>query len=105
VKILHVLHEMMRLLQLNGEDDLSLIQFPDNEIPPYAILSHTWGPDHEEVTFEDLEGSSGNESSTRAKVKAKVGYDKIIFCGRQAARDDLKYFWVDTCCIKKIQRC
>jgi hypothetical protein len=24
-----------------------------------------------------------------------------VFCGEQAARDDLKYFWVDSCCIDK----
>jgi hypothetical protein len=92
---------MMRLLQLEGEDGLSLIRFLDNNIPPYAILSHTWGADDEEVTFEDLEWSSRNDSRAREKAKAKRGYDKIIFCGRQAARDDIKYFWVDTCCIKK----
>jgi hypothetical protein len=35
-------------------------------------------------------------------MKKKPGYQKIQFCGRQAAKDDLKYFWVDTCCIKNI---
>ena len=29
------------------------------------------------------------------------GYNKIRFCGEQARRDDLQYFWVDTCCIDK----
>jgi len=33
--------------------------------------------------------------------KSKAGYDKIRFCGRQAQRDSLKFFWVDTCCIDK----
>lgn len=31
----------------------------------------------------------------------KLGYKKIEFCGEQASRDGLKYFWVDTCCISK----
>lgn len=31
----------------------------------------------------------------------KVGYNKIRFCGGQAIRDGLQYFWVDTCCIDK----
>jgi hypothetical protein len=30
--------------------------------------------------------------------KNKVGYRKVVFCGEQAARDNLRYFWVDTCC-------
>jgi hypothetical protein len=33
--------------------------------------------------------------------KSKTGYKKIEFCGQQAARDAIKYFWVDTCCIDK----
>ncbi|KAK7992024.1 hypothetical protein PG988_000818 [Apiospora saccharicola] len=31
----------------------------------------------------------------------KPGYCKILFCGAQARRDGLEYFWVDTCCIDK----
>lgn len=27
------------------------------------------------------------------------GYRKILFCGQQAKRDGLHYFWVDTCCV------
>lgn len=35
------------------------------------------------------------------KGKDKAGYAKLRFCGRQAAKDGLQYFWVDTCCIDK----
>jgi hypothetical protein len=31
----------MRLLKLR-DDELILAEFFDNDIPPYAILSHTW---------------------------------------------------------------
>jgi hypothetical protein len=61
-------------------------------IPRYAILSHTWGEDHEEVTLKDLVDGIG---------ETKAGYRKIRFCGKQAAKDGLQYFWVDTCCIDK----
>jgi hypothetical protein len=64
----------------------------DDAIPPYAILSHTWGKDAEEVTFEDLVNGTGENKS---------GYRKIQFCGQQAAQDNLEYFWIDTCCINK----
>jgi hypothetical protein len=79
----------MRLLHYNDNGEYSLTQFFD-DIPRYAILSHTWGP--EEVTFEDLK--KGNRVT-------KAGFDKIRFCGEQARHDGLQYFWVDTCCIDK----
>jgi hypothetical protein len=34
--------------------------------------------------------------------ESKSGYDKIWFCGQEAKRDGLQYFWVDTCCIDKL---
>ena len=83
----------MRLLKLLPSGDIRLAgYFLDNAIPPYAILSHTWGDESEEVTFEDMNKGSG---------RGKAGFEKIKFCGEQAARDGLQYFWVDSCCIKK----
>jgi hypothetical protein len=82
----------MRLLKLEGNNEFSLTRDIINPTMPYAILSHTWGDDNEEVSFRDLKDGSG---------KTKDGYRKIRFCGEQAARDDLQYFWVDTCCIDK----
>lgn len=81
----------MRLLHEDGAGGYSLVSFLD-DLPPYAILSHTWGADEDEVTFEDLQNGSG---------VSKAGYEKIRLCGQQAVKDGLKYFWVDTCCIKK----
>jgi len=75
----------MRLLQATGEDDFSLVEYID-DIPPYAILSHTWGPDHEEVTFKDIFKGKG-------KGKTKLGYAKLRFCATQAAKEGLAYFW------------
>src|SRR5262245_61684943 len=84
----------MRLLQRSSTGEFSLTKdlVDDNTIPPYAILSHTWGADTEEITFKDLTNGSG---------KDKPSYEKIQFCGGQARRDDLQYFWIDTCCIDK----
>jgi hypothetical protein len=80
----------MRLLQSDGDGNTSLTEFFEDDIPEYAILSHRWGA--EEVTFKDLiDGTS----------KVKAGYGKIQFCGEQARRDRLEYFWVDTYCIDK----
>jgi hypothetical protein len=35
----------MRLLTYDEDGELTSISFDDNELPPYAILSHTWGAD------------------------------------------------------------
>jgi hypothetical protein len=83
----------MRLLEYNNDSEFSLTEdFVSSKIPEYAILSHTWGADTEEVTYRDLIDGTG---------KDKIGYKKIRFCGEQARRDGLQYFWVDTCCIDK----
>jgi hypothetical protein len=80
----------MRLLYFDNSGRLTSKNFSRRKIPPYAILSHTW--DVDEFLFEDLGDDAG---------KSKAGYKKIQFCGEQAARDHLQYFWVDTCCIDK----
>jgi hypothetical protein len=84
----------MRLLKYEEDGKLTITSFED-AIPPYAILSHTWGADAEEVTFADLAKGDG---------KHKPGYKKIRFCGEQAQQDGLHYFWVDTCCIDKLDK-
>jgi hypothetical protein len=82
----------MRLLKLDSHGALRITKDLFDNIPPYAILSHTWEEDDEEVTFEDISKGSG---------KDKAGYRKIEFCRKQAARDGLHHFWVDSCCIDK----
>ena len=82
----------MRLLQVDENGEFSLTNDLIDNIPPYAILSHTWGEDHEEVNFKDL---------TIGPRKTKAGYRKLRFCAQQAARNSLQHFWVDTCCIDK----
>ncbi|KAH8723021.1 heterokaryon incompatibility protein-domain-containing protein [Phaeosphaeriaceae sp. PMI808] len=79
----------MRLLTRKSDDDFELVTFTD-ELPPYAILSHTWTDG--EVTYDELVAGIG---------KHKPGYEKIRFCGERAAADNLQFFWVDTCCIDK----
>jgi len=86
----------MRLLEAcdgpNGLEFRLTEDLNDGSIPLYAILSHTWGPDSDEVSFQNMLNGAG---------KTKAGYDKIRFCGRQARRDGLTHCWIDTCCIDK----
>lgn len=82
----------MRLLELEDDGELSLVEYV-SDVLEYAILSHTWGQDNEEVTFQDLKNGTG---------RSKAGYSKVRFCSKQAVKHKLQYFWVDTCCIDKL---
>lgn len=73
----------MHLLQRNNDGKYSLTEFIRDAIPRYAILSHTWGADHDEVTLADL------EKDTNA---SRAGYRKLQFCADQAAEHGLRYF-------------
>ncbi|KIW17106.1 hypothetical protein PV08_04297 [Exophiala spinifera] len=84
----------MRLLELDTADTPRFVVTSSHDIPFYAILSHTWGAEEEEVTFSDIRRGADDQ-------KQKEGYRKIQFCAEQARRDGFCYFWVDTCCINK----
>lgn len=86
----------MRLLrrETNGSFALTHNFIKEDEVPEYAILSHMWRAESEEVNFDDM-------MSGKAQQKT-AGYGKIRFCSERAAEDGLQYFWVDTCCINKL---
>jgi hypothetical protein len=81
----------MRLLRSKPGGGFELSNFNTNDIPPYAILSHTWS-EGGEVTYDELVAGEG---------KNKTGYAKLRFCEERSTKDGLSYFWVDTCCIDK----
>lgn len=59
----------MRFLQTLPNGDFSLTEnFFDDAIPPYAILSHTWGDENEEVTFQDIIEGTGRDKAGYAKL-------------------------------------
>ena len=61
----------------------------------YAILSHRWGADRDEISFEDVLSSSSVELSH------KKAFDKIKGFCKVALSEKCRYGWVDTCCIHK----
>ena len=89
---LSVSDKTMRLLKVEPDGTFSLIRANAKKIPRYAILSHTWEADDQEVTFQDFVDGLGER---------KAGYRKIRFCGKQASLDGIQYIWVDSCCIDK----
>jgi hypothetical protein len=81
---------LIRLLHLNPVGEIVFREPTSGDVPPYTILSHTWG--NEEVSYQDMEAGT---------ARNKAGWRKIEFCAKQTAADGLKYFWIDTCCIDK----
>ncbi|KAK7466440.1 hypothetical protein VKT23_005162 [Stygiomarasmius scandens] len=73
---------------------LKLVEFSeDATIPPYAILSHSWITG-EEVVYDEF-------IHLEDETKLKSGYLKIEAACRQARKDDIRYIWIDTCCIEQ----
>ncbi|KAL4069020.1 heterokaryon incompatibility protein-domain-containing protein [Scleroderma citrinum] len=67
----------------------------------YAILSHCWGTDEEEVQFKEMDNLTTVDRATREKIMARSGYQKILKSCEQASAHNLDWLWVDTCCINK----
>lgn len=61
-------------------------------IPPYSILSHTWGEG--EVNFQAMKAMKTPDSLSK-------GWSKITSACLKAANDGWEYIWIDTCCIDK----
>ncbi|OOF92107.1 hypothetical protein ASPCADRAFT_518000 [Aspergillus carbonarius ITEM 5010] len=101
----------MRLINVEGYEtgSLKIEEFYDEDIPPYAILSHTWG--EEEVTLRDMEETYAKRTAKKGPIHSRVmdifavtrkkGYPKIHMTCAIAKAHGLGYAWVDTCCIDK----
>lgn len=83
--------------------DTHTLQFvPDSEAHlaenQYAILSHRWGTDKDEVSFEDVLASA---DSSPADFSHRKGFGKLKGFCKVASSKNYRYGWVDTCCINK----
>ena len=88
----------MRLLEQDAGGEIRLgKELSEGKLPPYAVLSHTWGD--KEVLFQHLVNGAAND--TKNDTDYAQSYTKIDFCGKQARADGLDFFWIDTCCIDK----
>ncbi|KAI0415062.1 HET-domain-containing protein [Xylaria grammica] len=85
----------MRLIDVKT---LELKEF-HHDIPPYAILSHTWGD--EELTFQEYLLATGPDANKHPHIKRKQGFLKIFGACKQARSEGLAYLWCDTNCIDK----
>lgn len=58
--------------------------FGGDDIPQYAVLSHTWGD--EEVTFDEFHKDLRH-------VQKKLGFKKIQYCIAEARKWRMDYCW------------
>ena len=80
----------MRLLHTKS---FEFKNFYDSSLPKYAILSHRWGNEEEEVSYKQFrKGSVPADLPGLLKIQA--------FC-RLADQEGFEWAWVDTCCIDK----
>lgn len=77
----------MRLLRT---DRLEITEFVYDQVPTYAILSHTWGEG--EVSLQDIQ---------EGRASSKAAFSKVSQCCTRAKADGFDYVWIDTCCIDK----
>ena len=89
----------MRLLNAKTKE---ITKFLDDELPEYAILSHTW--DRDEVTLQDMKNlysdgypTYGNPDSVHDVQSLK----KIKGCCEESLKHGLDWVWIDTCCIDR----
>jgi len=84
-----------------------LVSIPEHDLEPdddnngyvrvkYAIASHRWEADNEEVTFDEMLALSHPSLKENS-----LGYRKILKCCELARWHNLQYLWIDTCCIDK----
>ncbi|KAK0644132.1 hypothetical protein B0T16DRAFT_447877 [Cercophora newfieldiana] len=93
----------MRLIDTSS---LRLVSRHDSDLPDYAILSHTWGSDDDEVSFQDLQTLLASrvrrpDGSFDHPIMKKPGFAKIEDSASLAKCQGFQYIWIDTCCIDK----
>ncbi|KAF2121051.1 heterokaryon incompatibility protein-domain-containing protein, partial [Lophiotrema nucula] len=81
----------MRLL---ASDTLEFCADRDPNNTKYAILSHTWGSDEEEVNHQAMCNPTG-------EIRERPGYKKLVKFAEIAQGLGHPYIWIDTCCIDK----
>ncbi|THU81814.1 HET-domain-containing protein, partial [Dendrothele bispora CBS 962.96] len=88
-------------MRLINTTTLQVVEFLSIDVPPYAILSHTWGS--EEVTFRDMMLRLTEDLAVEAsiRIEQKAGFIKIQKSCEIAKRDGFDFIWNDTCCIDK----
>ena len=76
-----------------------VLEFGDDEVTEYAILSHRWT--EQEVDYNEVVKLAKMDEEERSEIRQREGYRKILQSCEQAKKDGYKWLWIDTCCIDK----
>ena len=76
-----------------------ILEFGDDEVTEYAILSHRWTT--QEVDYTEIIKLAKKPVEERDEIRQRDGYRKILRSCEQAQKDGCEWLWVDTCCIDK----
>ena len=76
-----------------------VLEFGDDEVAEYAILSHRWT--EQEVDYTEVVKLAKMDEEERTEIRQRDGYRKILQSCEQAEKDGYKWLWIDTCCIDK----
>ena len=78
---------------------LRLEEYLEDDAPAYAILSHTWGEDSEELSFHDF--NNNPFGAVELERSRRLGLAKLHGSCRQAKIDGIGHVWIDSCCIDR----
>ncbi|KAL4071631.1 heterokaryon incompatibility protein-domain-containing protein [Scleroderma yunnanense] len=76
-----------------------VLEFRDDEVTAYAILSHRWI--NQEVNYDEMVELAKMDAEERDEIRQRDGYRKILDSCERAKKDGYEWLWVDTCCIDK----
>ena len=76
-----------------------VLEFGDEEVTEYAILSHQWI--RQEVDYNEIVELAKVDEEERSEIRWRDGYQKILQSCEQAKKDGYKWLWADTCCVDK----
>ncbi|KIM59625.1 hypothetical protein SCLCIDRAFT_1217575 [Scleroderma citrinum Foug A] len=88
---------MKKRKQVDGR--AKVIEFCDDEVTKYAILSHRWIG--QEVEHDEIVELAKMDNEKRDEIRQRDGYRKILDSCKQAKEDGYEWLWADTCCIDK----
>jgi hypothetical protein len=77
----------MRLIRTDTHE---IVEYQAKPFPPYVILSHRWGKDGDEVTFQDM-------TTRMDQVQGKPGFKKLKRFCEKARENHFSFVWIDTC--------
>ncbi|KAK3400743.1 heterokaryon incompatibility protein-domain-containing protein [Sordaria brevicollis] len=86
------------IMRLLSTKDFTFHEFPEDAVPSYAILSHTW--DGDEVTLQDMQRPNA-KAVLQSRSLPNQSWKKVQDACSMAYLKGFQHIWIDNCCIDK----